>query len=72
MTQFIKAAFGDGDNRTYTYVNDGDPVKVDDRVRVETKHGGEAVVIVREINLDAPSFECRAVLGLAPPKEAAA
>ena len=63
---FASVKFREGDSRTYTYACDL-PVKPGDRVTVETKDGPK-VVIVAAVDLDEPSFPCKPITGIAPPK----
>lgn len=68
MTQFVKCAFGDKDTPAYTYANDGVRLEVGQRVLVE-RYGKSVPVRVVEIDVPAPKFECKPILGLAPAKE---
>lgn len=63
---FASVKFREGDSRTYTYACDL-PVKPGDRVTVDTKDG-QKIVIVAAIDLDEPSFPCKPITGIAPPK----
>jgi hypothetical protein len=62
MRQFVAVHFNAGDKTSYTYHNDGEPVAVDDRVRVPGRKGGERVVTVVEL-VKAPPFVTKAILG---------
>lgn len=65
--QYVAAKFRVEDKRTYTYHNDGDPVKPGDRVKVEDRSGdGWKAVHVAEVSYAAPPFATKPVLGLAP------
>lgn len=64
--QYVACAFK-GQDRTYTYHNDGAPVAVGDLVTVEGRHGTGAVT-VREILSHPPSFPTKPILGPAPDK----
>lgn len=37
--QFVSVKFRPGDTRSFTYVNDGDPVAIGDEVKVPDRHG---------------------------------
>jgi hypothetical protein len=64
--QFIACQFKPGQGRAYTYHNDGEPVAIGDRVRIEKRDGGEQVVTVSEIWDREPGFATKPILGLAP------
>ncbi|SNT20224.1 hypothetical protein [Sphingopyxis indica] len=71
--QFVACKFRSSDTRTYTYANDGDPVAPGDMVKVPDRSGdGWKRVHVVSISDDAPPFECKPILGLAPQEEDAA
>lgn len=63
---FASVKFHERDGRSYTYACDL-PVKPGDRVTVETKDGVK-IVTVSEIDLPEPSFRCKPITGIAPPK----
>lgn len=64
---FVSVKFREGDARTYTYLANED-YAVGDRVLVEVK--GEAKIVhVAELDLPAPQFTCKAIIGMAPPKD---
>lgn len=63
---FASVKFHEQDGRSYTYAC-GLPVKPGDRVTVETKDGVK-IVTVSEIDLPEPSFPCKPITGIAPPK----
>lgn len=63
---FVSVKFREGDSRTYTYACDIQ-VLPGDRVTVDTKDG-QKVVIVADVDLDAPTFACKPITGIAPPK----
>ena len=66
--QYIRCKFNEHDYRTYTYHNDGAPVKVGDRVLVENR-GIQKIVTVVSIAREAPTkFETKGILGVAPAK----
>jgi hypothetical protein len=68
--QYVQIKFSLGDRRTYTYHNDGDPVKRGDEVLTERRGGGANRVVVVGVSESGPtSFETKAILGLAPPME---
>jgi hypothetical protein len=67
--QYVACSFAEGDQRTYTYHNDDVPdLKPGDRVIVETKHG-EKTVYVQSFADEAPKFDTKPILRVAPPKE---
>jgi hypothetical protein len=72
--QFVECKFRPDDRRAYTYLNEGDRVRVGDVVKVPDRSGdGWQRVTVSGIDLPAPKFECKPILGLAPveiPEEA--
>ena len=69
MTQFVVCKFA-ASKRGYTYRNDGEPVSVGDRVVVDApRDEGKVVVVVTETDVPEPPFDCKPILGLAPPKE---
>lgn len=68
MTQYLACKFYPASTQTYTYQNDGDPVAIGDKVDVEAK--GEHIKSVEVVEIvDAPDFNCKAILGLSPPRE---
>ena len=64
---FVSVKFREGDVRTYTYETDA-TFAPGDRVLVEVK-GEEKIVHIAEINLPAPKFECKPIIGMAPAKD---
>lgn len=67
MPQFVACKFCPEDTRYYTYVWDGDPLNIGDQVKVTDRSGdGWKRVHVVSISDDAPPFECKPILGLAP------
>ena len=62
--QFIEVAFKPG-GKTYCYHNDGEPVAVGDKVKVEARDEGWTAVEVRAIRETPPAFETKAILGRA-------
>lgn len=67
MPQFVACKFRPEDARAYTYVWDGEPLKICDVVKVPDRSGdGWKRVHVASISDDAPPFECKPILGLAP------
>lgn len=61
--QFVACKFRSGDSRTYTYHNDGDPVAVDDFVKVaDARSDGWKRVQVTAI-VDEPHFPTKPILG---------
>lgn len=72
MTQYAVCKFRREDKRGYTYRNDGAPVKIGDVVRVPARGNDPDAwqrVTVSEILFDAPAYECKPILGLAPPRD---
>lgn len=66
--QFVACAFREGQTRTYTYHNDGEPVAPGDRVQIMSRDGlGKQTVFVVTLLDDAPSFPTKPILGKAPP-----
>lgn len=64
-TQFVACKFRISDTRTFTYANDGTPVKDGDVVRVPDRSGdGWKKVYVVSVTDEAPPFECKPILGL--------
>lgn len=62
MPQFITCKFRPRDTRTYTYRNDGPPVRVGDAVRVPSRDDqGWQLVTVAAVDLPVPTFECKAI-----------
>lgn len=61
MTQYVAVKFKPWEHRTYTYSNDGPPVNVGDRVKVQTKDGPKEVEVdsVSEVK---PAFECKPII----------
>ena len=62
--QFVAVTFKPGDRRSYTYVNDGDPVEVGDRVVVDSQKGRSTVTVVG-ISDEEPPFACKPIVGRA-------
>lgn len=71
--QFVAVKFRAGDRRTYTYHNDGPPVACGDEVKVPDRQGDAwRRVTVHEVSWTVPTFETKAILGLAddpPPRD---
>ena len=65
--QFVACVFREGDQRSYTYHNDGEPVAVGDRVRVTDRRGGEQTVTVAALVDQEPPFPTKPILGPASP-----
>jgi len=64
MTQYVACRFKAHDKRTYTYHNDGEPVRVGDRVKVEdARGGGWKPVEVVSIGDEKPKFPTKPILG---------
>lgn len=64
---FVSVKFREGDARTYTYQTDA-AFAPGDRVLVEVK-GEQKIVHVAEIDLPAPKFDCKPIIGMAPAKD---
>ena len=74
MTQYAAVKFGPEGKRFYTYEHDIPSLKVGDEVRVPTpraKDGSWTRATVVELDVAAPTFEVKKILGLAPPQEEA-
>lgn len=70
--QFVACKFRSTDTRTYTYVNEGDPVAVGDFVKVaDARSDGWKRVEVVEIVDHEPPFACKPILGRIDPEETA-
>lgn len=69
--QYIACQFRKGEGQSYTYSNPGDPVKVGDEVKVESKGAdGWKRVYVSAVGVPKPTqFEAKPILGIAPPKD---
>lgn len=67
--QLVAVAFREGDQRTYTYHNDGEPVAIGDRVMIPNRSGGQQRAFVVALPTEAPQFETKAIIGLAPPAD---
>lgn len=65
--QFVSVKFREGDTRTYTYAAN-EVYATGDRVLVEVK-GEQKIVFVADVDLPAPLFECKFIIGKAPEKE---
>lgn len=64
MPQFIQVCFGPMDARRYTYVNNGEPLVVGDIVKVpNARDQGSKHVEVMAVDVDEPTFVCKAILG---------
>lgn len=69
--QYVACKFRAEDKRTYTYVNEGEPVAPGDKVRISDRSGdGWQAVIVAAIVEEKPPFECKPILGKIEPKQA--
>lgn len=71
--QYVQVEFNPGDRRSYTYHNDGDLLAIGDEVRVPDNRsdGWKRVIVVGVAGPKPTSFETKAILGLAPPREEA-
>ncbi len=72
--QYIGVKFSPSGKQIYTYRNEGPPVQVGDTVLVPAAkspkgEGKPKRVEVVAADLEPPVFKCKAILGLAPPKE---
>jgi hypothetical protein len=65
MTQYVACVFRPGDERSYTFHNDGEPVAPGDRVKIESKVGWQ-IVTVAEIVADKPAFPTKPILEKMP------
>lgn len=61
--QYLDVAFKPG-GKPYCYHNDGAPVVVGDKVKVDSRDGWTAVVVVA-IREGAPSFDTKPIMGSA-------
>ncbi len=64
---FVSVKFRREDTRSYTYLAN-EPFSVGDAVLVDVK-GEKKVVVVDSVDLPEPSFACKPIIGIAPPKE---
>jgi len=70
MPKFVLCKFRKEDTRSYTYLLDGHDVAIGDEVKVpDNRSDGWKRVHVAGFTDDEPAFACKAVLGLAPPRE---
>jgi len=66
---YVSVKFREGDSRTYTYTCDLERApEIGEAVLVETKDGTK-VVYVAALDQPEPSFPCKPIIGIAPPKE---
>jgi hypothetical protein len=56
MPQYVSCKFPNS-RRAYSYVNEGEPLAIDDQVEVPTRSGATVVVTVESILDEAPPFE---------------
>lgn len=69
MTQFIACKFRPTDTRSFTYINDGEPVAVGNLVKVpDARSDGWKRVEVVAIDVPEPEFACKAIIGLWEPE----
>lgn len=68
--QYVAVKFRKGDSRSYTYHNDGNPVRIGDEVKVPDREldSWKRVEVV-DLPAEKPQFETKAILGLAPPRQ---
>lgn len=59
--QYIACVFCEGDSRSYTYHNDGDPLTVGDKVKVEGRHGPSSAFVVAVLD-SAPEYPTKSVI----------
>lgn len=70
--KFVACKFRPEDTRSYTYTWDGEPLAPGDMVKVEDRSGdGWKRVHVVSISDEAPSFQCKPILGRYEPDEIA-
>ena len=64
--QFVAVKFRPNDKRTYTYHNDGPPVRVGDTVKVPSVRADEgwSPLPVVSVSDDVPPFPTKAILGV--------
>lgn len=60
--QYVTIQFNPWDQRGYTYHNDGEPVRIGDRVVVSTNRGPQTVEVVA-LPLNRPNFETKPIVG---------
>lgn len=60
--QYVEIRFKPEDQRGYSYHNDGEPVAVGDKVRVDAR-GSEKIVEVVHLSDEAPPFETKPIIG---------
>jgi len=65
--QYVSVKFRPDHSRSYTFHNDGDPVKPGDKVVVATSHGTKTV-IVDSVTDEAPRFATKPVTIPVDPK----
>lgn len=66
--QWVAIKFRDTDAKSFTYHNDGDPVKVGDLIKVPDRSGdGWKRVRVCDLPFDPPKFATKEILGLWEP-----
>lgn len=67
--QYIAVKYRPGDQRTYTYHNDGDRCEVGEIVKVEGRQGWQRVEVVA-VDIERPTlFETKPIGGKLPPPE---
>ena len=60
--QYLACTFREGDARKYTYLWDGEPLAVGDRVVVITDRGASTITVA-EVIVEAPSFATKSIVG---------
>lgn len=70
MPKYTLCKFRPEDTRSYTYLTGDTICAVGDEVMVPNAKGdGEKRVTVSGFTDDEPSFACKAIIGIAPPRE---
>lgn len=67
--QFVAVKFNINASRSYTYHNDGPPVRIGEDVKIEGRNGdGWQRASVVDVSPLPPPFKTKAILGKAPPE----
>ena len=64
-TQYVAIRYAPGDRRSYTFANDGEPVKAGDFVEAPLRNGDPKVVEVVSVEETPPPFDCKRIIGKA-------
>lgn len=64
---FVSVKFRENDTRTYTYIAN-EAFSPGDRVLVDVR-GEKKIVHVAGIDQPEPSFNCKSIIGMAPPED---